>query len=329
MYTLSPLQKFGPLFEDSMYKDFKDPCPLFDGKKWHIFGSGGDVRSETWKILHATSNTLEGPWSLLPPVILNGLAGDHVAAPGVIYDPEDHIFHMFVQTDFLAVGGGIEYLISKDGLAFDRVDIVLSPILDSEEAGLYDPHPAIINGKKYISYSATPRVEKLENKFISQPDIFLAESTTNSWQGPWERKGKILSHEEIEIHHNPKNHHEYEWGIEGPQLIDLGNNLILLNATCFLSHGRFGTRQRVFFAISENVQGPYQTLGPVIDPIFGPEWETGENGHAAGFLYEERLQLFYQARSGANVLDAAANDWKYGRAVFNVSYLSDFLTKDK
>ncbi len=325
MYLLSPLQKYGPLFEDSRYKDIKDPCPVFDGSNWHIYGSGGNVRSETWQILHAISPTIEGPWTPLPPVNLDGVSGDHVAAPGVIYDVDTKIFHMFVQTDFLGVGGGIEYLTSSDGKTFNRVGIVISPILDTEEAGLYDPHPAVINGKKYISYSGTPRVHKLDNKFISQPDIYLAQSSTDSWNGPWVRLGKILDHKEIEEHHNHREHPDYEWGIEGPQLIDLENGLVLLNATCFLSHGRFGTRQRVFFAISENVHGPYKTFGPIIDPKFGPDWESGENGHAAGFLYEERLQLFYQARSGENVLDATANDWRYGRAIFNVSYLSDFL----
>ncbi len=329
MYNISPLQKFGPLFEDPRYKDLKDPCPLFDGNFWHIYGSAGDVRKEVWQIFHATSPVCEGPWSLLPPVILEGLSGDRVAAPGVIYDPLDKIFHMFVQRDFLATGGGVEYLVSKDGLSFKSINTVLKPIPDSEEAGLYDPHPALVKNKKYISYSGTPRVEKLENKYISQPDIFLAESTTNTWEGPWKRLGKILSHEDIEAHHNSRLHAEYEWGIEGPQLIDLENGLVLLNATCFLSHGRFGTRQRVFFAISDNPQGPFQTLGPVIDPKFGPDWETGENGHAAGFLFDERLQLFYQGRSGENVLDASLNDWKYGRAIFNVSYLSNFLKKDK
>lgn len=329
MYNLSPLLKFGPLFEDPRYKDLKDPCPVFDGRKWHIFGSAGSVRTETWQILHAISPSLEGPWLTVEPVKLNGLVGDHVAAPGVIYDLIEGIFHMFVQGDFLAVGGGIEYLVSTDGHTFNKVALVLSPILDTEEAGLYDPHPALINNKKYISYSGTPKVEKLENKFISQPDIFLAQSSTDSWEGPWVRVGKILSHEDIEEHHNSRIHPEYEWGIEGPQLIDLENGLVLLNATCFLSHGRFGTRQRVFFAISDNVSGPYKTLGPVLDPKFGPEWESGENGHAAGFLYDERLQLFYQARSGENILDAAGNNWRYGRAIFNVSYLSDFLQKDK
>jgi hypothetical protein len=329
MYLLSPLQKFGPLYEDPKYKDLKDPCPVFDGSKWHIYGSGGNVRTEVWQILHATSPSIEGPWTPEPSVQLNGVTGEHVAAPGVIFDDSDKTFHMFVQTDFLAIGGGIEYLTSTDGSTFNRMGLVLSPILDTEEAGLYDPHPAVIKGKKYLSYSGTPRVTKFENKFISQPDIFLAESITESWEGPWVRRGKILDHKEIEAHHNHREHPEYEWGIEGPQLIDLDNDLVLLNATCFLSHGRFGTRQRVFFAISYSITGPYKTLGPIIDPQFGPAWETGENGHAAGFLHEERLQLFYQARSGDHVLDPTENNWRYGRAIFNVSYLSDFLRKDK
>jgi hypothetical protein len=311
-------KKWGPLYTESRFKDTKDPCPVFDGERWHIFGSGGSVRDEKWKILHAIAPALEGPWVEEDPVQLLGLTGDHVAAPGVIY--EHGTFHMFVQTDFLATAGTVEYLTSSDGCTFTRINTALQSIPDTEEAGIYDPHPSIINGKKYLVYSGTPRVLNLETHFVSRPDIFLAESEGDTWEGPWIRRGKILDHHAIAEHHNHPDSPEYEWGIEGPQLVGLPNGNILLNATCFLPSGRFGTRQRTFFAIANDVHGPYQTLGPVLEKNMDT-WESGENGHAACVLVDEALYLFYQARSQTNAEDVQANDWRYGIASFDIAPL--------
>ena len=237
-----------------------------------------------------------------------------MAAPGIIHDGT--LFHMFVQKDFLATGAGFEYLTSQDGKVFTRVNTALEPIPQSEEAGLYDPHPSIIKGERYIAYSGTPRVVKTGNRFISQPNIYLAKSMTDSWAGPWERKGKILDHTDIAQHHNQTNHQDYEWGIEGPQLIEFKDGKVLLNATCFLPDVRFGLRQKVFFALADTPEGPYTTLGPVLTKPMG-EWDSGENGHAAGVMINGMLNLFYQARSGADVEDVPRNDWRYGIAHFN------------
>ncbi|MDQ3076484.1 MAG: hypothetical protein M3Q63_00295 [bacterium] len=312
------VSKSGPLFQTSLYKDTKDPCGVFDGNQWHIFGSGGSVRTETWKILHATAQDAKGPWVEQNHVILDGVAGDHVAAPGVLYDKGENLFHMFVQTDFLAVGGTIEYLTSQNGNTFKKINTALTPLVDTGEAGLYDPHPAVIHGEKYITYSGTPRVQSHGTYFVSQPDLYLAKSTSKNWEGPWERLGKIVDHEHIKEHHNQKDHPEYEWGIEGPQLIELPQGKILLNATSFSPQGRYGTRQRVFFAIADNVAGPYKSLGIVLDENL-EEWESGENGHATGVVQDSTLLLFYQARAGTNTQDILANDWQYGIAHFDLT----------
>ncbi|MEO6508649.1 MAG: hypothetical protein ABIO02_01735, partial [Patescibacteria group bacterium] len=78
------IERTGPLIDTSEFEDTKDPCPVFDGKMWHIFGSGGSSQAEVWKILHATSKSIKGPWKLEEPCVLNGLIGPHVAAPGVV-----------------------------------------------------------------------------------------------------------------------------------------------------------------------------------------------------------------------------------------------------
>ncbi|GEM_PF-689099 len=325
--SLPLINRIGPLIsQPTQYTDTKDPCPVFDGKIWHIFGSGGSSQVEVWKILHATAQSLEGPWQEQPPAILEGVSGDHVAAPGVVYDEQEKIFHMFVQKDFAALGGTVEHLISKNGTLFRHADTALRSILNTGEAGIYDPQPTIIKGQKYLSYSGTPTAEQLPTFFLAKPDLYLAKSTTNSWDGPWERMGRILGHEEVP-HHNQHDHPDYEWGLEGSQLLELPNGKILMNAVCFLPDGPRGTRQRIFFAVANKVTGPYKSLGVMLNPTPNG-WESGENGHAAAFIDGNALHLFYQARG----LNDSSNRWRYGIASYDLmklQYLSDISTESK
>jgi hypothetical protein len=314
--------RYGPLIYSNSYRDTKDPCPVIIDGKWHLFGSGGSVYDEKWNIIHAISNSPKDDWKE-EPLNIEGVFGDHVAAPGVIY--EDKKLHMFVQTDFMDLGGTIEYLVSEDfGKKFIRKNPALLSLPSTDEAGIYDPHPSVINGEKYIVYSGASFMGVRGDKFVAEPNIFLAKSRTNLWQGPWDRLGKILDHREIEWHHNQLGHPEYEWGIEGPQLIQLPSGRILLNATSFLPGGEFSTRQRVFFAIAEDISGPYRSIGPVLDPV-RDEWGKGENGHAAGLIYENQLHLFYQGRSSRRSED---HSWKYGLALFSLKELEEaYLAK--
>ncbi len=318
------IQRSGPLIENSEFLDTKDPCPVFDGKKWHIFGSGGSSEAEIWKILHATSSSVDGPWKLEEPCTLEGLSGPHVAAPGVVYD--EGAFHMFIQTEFLGLNGRIEYLNSKDGKTFTFVQTAIQPLQDTltpeeltaiqekiPEAGLYDSHPSIINGQKYLLYSGASEV--------GRPDIYLVKSTTNTWLGPWQRlrpsrsKDAILMHDEV-IHHNQRESMDYEWGLEGAQLVQLPSGRIILIAVCFLPEGERGTRQRVFLAVARHILGPYQTLGHILKPNEG--WESGENGHAAAIIHDNTFIIFYQARP-------QDGNWKYGTAKIDIAQLEEYL----
>ncbi|TIR45241.1 MAG: hypothetical protein E5X26_11070, partial [Mesorhizobium sp.] len=118
-------------------------------------------------------------------------------------------------------------------------------------------------------------------------------------------------HSEIP-HHNTRDDPDYEWGIEGAQLVELPDGRVLLNATCFLPRGARGSRQRVFFAIAAEVTGPYVSIGPVLDPG-GP----GENGHSTVMIEGEQLTLFYQSR-----VAATNHRWRYGLARCDISVLS-------
>ncbi|HEY0010345.1 MAG TPA: hypothetical protein VGB97_00325 [Candidatus Paceibacterota bacterium] len=315
--ALKPTRKIGPLFESSRYKDVKDPCIVYDGKTWHIYGSGGTTVTEEWEILHATAPSIEGPWTEQDSAVLRGVEGPHVAAPTVIYDFEDKLFHMAVQKDFMSIGGGIAYLVSADGHVFTKMRSLMEP-KGLTEAGLYDPQFASIKGKKYMVYSGVPTTMlTYDRPFIPQPDVYLARSVTDRWSGHWKRMKKILTHEDIAWHHNGREHPDYEWGIEGPELIPLPTGHVLMNATCFIEEGRRGTRQRVFFAVASDVGGPYTSIGPVLSDR-EHEWESGENGHASAWFVGDELYLFYQARSQEHPDDHRKNNWKYGIAVFAI-----------
>ncbi|MDB5237115.1 MAG: hypothetical protein JWL88_217 [Parcubacteria group bacterium] len=318
----TPLRRVGPLFEPERFKDVKDPCIAFDGTTWHIYGSGGDSVREEWEILHATAPNIIGPWTEQEPAKLRGVEGPHVAAPTVYYDFDDKLFHMAVQKDFMDVGGDIAYLVSADGCTFTKMRTLVTP-KGAEEAGLYDPHFAVVKGKKYMVYSGVPAaLSQPDRPFVPQPDVYLARSTTDRWAGFWKRMKAILRHEDIAWHHNRRENPDYEWGIEGPQLVELPNGQVLLNATCFVEEGPRGERQRVFFAVAKDVKGPYVSLGPVLPTTMEqmPLWENGENGHASAMVHNDELYLFYQARSKANPIPNE-NNWRYGIAVFD---LKDF-----
>lgn len=316
---LFPVRTIGPLFESTRFKDTKDPAITYDGKTWHIYGSGGTVVTETWEILHATAPSIEGPWTEQDACVLRGVEGPHVAAPSVIYDPEDKLFHMAVQKDFMDIGGGIEYLVSADGHVFTKMRSIMSAKKGATEAGLYDPQLAIVEGTKYLVYAGIPALITYDAPFVPQPDVYLAKSLTGRFAGPWKRSRRILAHDDIAWHHNRLGHPDYEWGIEGPQIECLPDGSILLNATCFLEEGRRGTRQRVFFAHADNPKGPYTSIGPVLIP---PEsgWDSGENGHASFWVQGEGIYLFYQARSKDNP-EPKENNWRYGIAVLLIKDL--------
>jgi len=303
--TISYFTNAFPLFHPSLTEDLKDPCPVFDGKVWHIFGSSGSVRSETWSILHATAADLHGPWTEHEPIRLE-IKGSGIAAPGVILDAG--VFHMFIQTEFMKSGGRCEHAVSNNGFNWVVLRPAILALPGTDEDGIYDPHPAVIRGTRYIVYSAM-----LPFTRTPQPDIFLTRSESESWFGPWKRLGKILDHSALP-HHNQRDHIDYEWGIEGAQLVELPDGRILLNATCFLPEGPRGNRQRVFFAIAEHVEGPYESLGPVLDP-----GGAGENGHATALITGTELTLFYQSRN-----PMTGYHWRYGIAKYDLAQFETY-----
>ena len=266
------------------YPDVKDPSVAFDGRCWHLFGTGCG-RDTGLEILHATAPRLTGPWREEAPPVLVGVDHlEHRAAPGVIAEGE-HL-HLFLQHDFASLGGDIEHLVSEDGgSTFAAREPALRSVSGTAEAGIYDPDPAEVDGARYLTYAAM--------SVVGQPDLYLARSTSGSWDGPWERLGPILTHEQVEGH-NRVGDADYEWGLEGPQLLGLPDGRCLLTAVAFMAEHPIGHRQRVLLALADRPEGPYEVLGGIVPPAGG----RGENGHGVAVVHDGEVELVYQEREG-------------------------------
>lgn len=267
----------------SRYVELKDPCVEHDGREWHLFGTG--VTRTAFEVVHATAPSLEGPWSWLPAVDVTTLRGSCVAAPGVVFD--EGRWHLFLQTAYNELGGVLEHLVSDDGGAsFDHARTSLTSLPGTDEAGVYDPHPCVVKGVKHLLYSAF--------SVVGQPDVHAARSTSGTWDGPWERLGPVLRHEQVWCH-NQRETAGYEWGLEAAQVVELPDGRCLMNAVCFLPGQAQGARQRVFLALADDVEGPWEVLGPALAPPAG----GGENGHGCLVVDGDRLVLLHQERTVA------------------------------
>ena len=91
-----------------------------------------------------------------------------MAAPGVIY--ESGVFHMFIQTEYMKTGGRCEHAVSNDGFNWVLLSPAIFSIPGTSEEGLYDPHPAIVGGRRYLVYSGMP-------KFMRVPE------PASTWRG--------------------------------------------------------------------------------------------------------------------------------------------------
>ena len=282
-----PLTYHGDLYEPRRYPDVKDPSPVFDGRRWHLFGTGCGLPGGA-EILHSTAPALAGPWREETPAVLYGVDCIRVhCAPGVV--AEGRRLHLFLQHEFNVLGGHLEHLVSDDGgVTFERADTALRSDAGAGEAGIYDPDGAEIGGGRYLVYAAM--------SVVGQPDLYLARSRSGSWDGPWDRLGCILDHARVPCH-NQVGTADYEWGLEGPQLLELPGGGVLLTAVCFLPDRPLGHRQRLLLAVAEQATGPYVVLGAAVQPS-GSGGE-GENGHGTAVLGEDGLvHLVYQERAG-------------------------------
>ncbi len=295
-----PVTYHGELYEPRRYPDVKDPSPVFDGQRWHLFGTGCGLPGGA-EVSHSTAPTLSGPWREEPPPTLYGADRiRHRCAPGVV--AEGKLIHLFLQHEFNVLGGHIEHLVSDDGgITFVRTRTALRANARRSEAGVYDPDAAEIGGVRYLTYAAM--------SVVGQPDLYLAMTPSGSWNGPFTRLGCILDHARVPCH-NQRGIKDYEWGLEGPQLMAIPGGGVLLTAVCFVGDRPAGHRQRLLVAVAEEAIGPYVVLGAAVAPS-GPRG-GGENGHGTAVLGEDGLiNLIYQERAGDGL------PWRILRATTN------------
>lgn len=274
-----------PVVPLGRYGGLKDPCVVRFQGLWHLFATGCKEHW-TYDVVHAVAPRPTGPWTMLPPADVVGAEGPSLCAPGVVADGA--LLHMFVQESYNILGGTIRHLVSEDaGASFHCAGTALTSRPGTTEAGLYDAHPAAVRDDKFLVYAGMAKV--------GEPDLHLARSTSGTWAGPWERLGIVLGHDDVGCH-NRRGCASYEWGLEGGQLTELPDGRVLLSAVCFLPDGDHGTRQRIFLAIADEPEGPYEVLGPALDPVRYAV--GGENGHGCTVVDRGRVYLFFQHRDG-------------------------------
>jgi hypothetical protein len=266
------------------YGGLKDPCVVRFHDRWHLFATGCKAGWQ-YDLVHAVADRLGGPWTMIPPSDVVGASGPSLCAPGVV--AEGDRLHLFVQEAYNLLGGSIRHLVSDDeGASFHDAGVALTSHPGTSEAGIYDAHPAVVGGTRYLVYAGMAKV--------GEPDLHLARA--ESWDGPWERLGPILTHDDVGDCHNPRGCPAYEWGLEGGMVSELPDGRTLLVAVCFLPDGDHGSRQRVLLAVADDPAGPYDVVGPAIEPsVYAP---SGENGHATAVVDRGRVHLFFQHRDG-------------------------------
>jgi len=273
------------IFGAEEYRELKDPSVTFDGSRWHLYGTGWMNDSSAAVVFHATSQSPSGPYRMRRPVVLEGALGRGVAAPGVLVD--EGVLHLFIQTEFQELGGTIEHFVSNDGDTFEPAGTALFADPRLGEACIYDAQPAGVDGRRYLAYASAERV--------GQTQLHLARAA--DWSGPWERLGPIVERSDV-VFQTQAGCLGYEWGLEGPQLVELPSGQVMLIGVCFLPGRDSGRRQRVFVATAPSVTGPYEVLGTPFDPALDT-WAAGENGHATAVVAGDHVVVIYQRRQGA------------------------------
>jgi len=246
-----------------------------------MYGTG--IRSDGGaEVMHASASRLSGPWTLHEPVKVEGVEGRCVAAPGAV--SEDGMVHLFVQTEFNRPGGRLVHLASADGgRSFGAPTTALFSSPAAGELGIYDPQPVQLREERYLVYAAFT--------VVGQPEIHVARSRTSSWDGPWERLGAVIRHDDVG-YHNQVGTDDYEWGLEAPQLFELPDGRCLLAGVCFLAGKPPGTRQSLFLAVASVPTGPYEVLPSALSAI------RGENGHGCVVEEDGQLHVLHQERDG-------------------------------
>jgi hypothetical protein len=285
-----------PEHDNEHFRELKDPsiAQLSDGS-FLMYASVGNSVTQKWIVGRFVAPSASGPWTEVAPVEFVNLSGAELCAPAVMYDNKDgkDLFTMYIQTTCFSENGIIAFAESDDGRVFQGRSAVASketlahtvhPVVGVYDAGVSE---VVIDEEVYLCmiFSAYRKV--------GCGDIYMTTKKKYDPDAVWSEAICIIEQENVPFHNMPSDQH-FEWGLEGGKILQIFNEMFLFAGVCFLPkpHAQ-GTRQRVFFAASTSVKGPYIPLGTPFHPT-----ESGEHGHPDVFVKDRSLEIVYQERHG-------------------------------
>lgn len=291
------------------FGDIRSPKPLSDGRLWHIYGLLHGERNE---IFHISANEISGSWRMAEKIKLHNFSTPNIStkttnmsAPGIIYDHPNDVYHMYIHTHYSDLGGLIQHFVSEDSVNFEFHDTVHLTSEEKSASSSYDPYPLLLDGQKYITYTAY--------NHSKAGMIYLADSKTGSWNGPWQNRGTLIPLREM-LNFTPQEHNSI-WMLSNSQVIQLTNDLFLLFATRTLQG-----RSHLFAAYSAIAKGPYKIMGSLLNPA-PTNWDGGDISHGGAVIIGDKLNLFYSAKS-----QHTEQKWRYGLAQFELEDLVNYLS---
>lgn len=284
----------------SLYPEIKDPSVATANDKWYMYASVGRSSDQQWIVGRFVADSPTGEWEEIEQVNFVGIQGPQLCAPAVLFDEKDEVgqWKMYIQTACFEENGVIAEASSYDGRVFSSMhaSLITSQNVGSDnkhkvvgvyDAGISDVH---FNGEDYLAMIFSGY------RKVGSGDIYLTWKKKHDLQSSWAPPQLILDQEDVPFHNKPS-YEFFEWGLEGGKILQVKETLFVLVGVCFLPlpKGAEGKRQRVFFAASNSLSGPYVPLGTPFPP---QQYESGmgEHGHPDAFVSGDELVVIFQER---------------------------------
>lgn len=295
------------------------------------YTSSGRSDTQAWKVARFGASDLEGHWQELKAPTLEGLSGPQLCAPALAYEFDGKPrYTMYIQTACFEPGGVIMEAHSDDGEHFvgqQRPLITKHSVTHPKHPliGVYDPSysQVRVRGRMHDCLTFTG-ITKMEPTWPHQTegDIYLSLRDRSLPGAGWSEPRLVLEMSKIPFHNQPgRTDHEYEWCPEGTQVIGLDERRFLMIGVCFMQKpsGCDGERQRVFFAASETVDGPFTPM----NMPFEPQMAKGETGHPDTVIDHRNqvLHVILQERDGNH------KPWALRHGKIGVSRLKDMMDR--
>ncbi|MDQ3099277.1 MAG: hypothetical protein M3Q44_06015 [bacterium] len=290
-----------PEHNNTEFNELKDPSivQLTDGS-FLMYASVGSSVTQKWIVGRFAAAQSNGHWKELPPVEFKNLSGAELCAPAVSIENINgkDVFTMYIQTTCFSENGIIAFATSEDGHIFRGHDEAIA----SKDTIIKGKHPIIGVYDAGISEVTIDDTELLCMVFsayrrVGCGDIYMTTRPKYDQSASWSSPTLILAQEDVPFHNDPSNEN-FEWGLEGGKIIQIFDGIFLLIGVCFLPKpNALGTRQRVFFAASYELNGKYIPLGTPFHPTQN-DYGFGEHGHPDTIVNDKNLEIVYQERFG-------------------------------